>query len=100
MYRVIFVLVPLLFFTGQAEARHRHYYHNRYQLLQSMASIPSDERIVNDRPSGCPSAFCGCEASLYKFGCIIPALNLASNWRGSRALHLLQAWRRYDQDTS
>jgi hypothetical protein len=81
MYRVICVLVPLLFFTAQAEARHRHYHHSRYQLLQAMASIPSDERIVNGRPSGCPHAFCGCEASLYKFGRIIPALNLASNWR-------------------
>jgi hypothetical protein len=80
MYRVIFVLVPLLFFTAQAEARHRHYHHSRYQLLQAMASIPGDERIVSNRPSGCPSAFCGCEASLYRFGRVIPQLNLASNW--------------------
>ena len=80
MYRVIFVLVPLVFFTAQAEARHRHYHHSRYELMQSMASIPSDERIVSSRPSGCPSAFCGCEASLYRFGRVIPQLNLASNW--------------------
>ena len=31
MYRVIFVLVPLVFFTTQAEARHRHYHHSRYR---------------------------------------------------------------------
>jgi hypothetical protein len=80
MHRVIFILLPLLFFTAQAEARLRHHQHGRYELLQSMASIPSDERIVNHRPSGCPSAFCGCEASLYRFGRIVPQLNLASNW--------------------
>ena len=36
--------------------------------------------IVGRRPSGCPHAFCGCEASLYLFGEIRPDLNLASNW--------------------
>ncbi len=41
----------------------------------------SGERIIGGRPAGCPHAFCGCEASLYKFGRIIPELNLASNWR-------------------
>jgi hypothetical protein len=37
--------------------------------------------IIGSRPSGCPRQFCGCEASLYLFGKIIPELNLASNWR-------------------
>ena len=50
-----------------------------------MASFYGDaqtgERIVSNRPSGCPYAFCGCEASLYRFGRIIPQLNLATNWR-------------------
>lgn len=36
--------------------------------------------VVGGRPNGCPHAFCGCEASLYKFGRIIPSLNLAWNW--------------------
>lgn len=36
--------------------------------------------VVGGRPGGCPHAFCGCEASLYKFGRIIPYLNLAWNW--------------------
>lgn len=36
--------------------------------------------VVGGRPRGCPHAFCGCEASLYKFGRIIPTLNLAYNW--------------------
>lgn len=36
--------------------------------------------VIGGRPSGCPHAFCGCEASLYLFGRIIPELNLAANW--------------------
>lgn len=48
---------------------------------QAMASMDSNDRVVGSRPVGCPHAFCGCEASLYKFGRIIPELNLASNWR-------------------
>ena len=36
--------------------------------------------IVGGRPSGCPSRFCGCEASLYVFGEIRKDLNLAANW--------------------
>jgi hypothetical protein len=39
-----------------------------------------DGQVIGGRPSGCPHAFCGCEASIYKFGRIIPALNLAYNW--------------------
>lgn len=36
--------------------------------------------VIGGRPSGCPHAYCGCGASLYLFGKIIPALNLAANW--------------------
>lgn len=36
--------------------------------------------VIGGRPAGCPWRFCGCEASLYKFGRIIPELNLAYNW--------------------
>jgi hypothetical protein len=36
--------------------------------------------VIGGRPAGCPSAFCGCGASLYLFGKIVPALNLAANW--------------------
>jgi hypothetical protein len=38
------------------------------------------EHVIGGRPSGCPHRYCGCAASLYKFGKIIPDLNLASNW--------------------
>lgn len=65
----------------------RHAYAYRGNGLQgfrqawAMASPVGEERIVGSRPSGCPNRFCGCEASLYKFGRIIPELNLAANWR-------------------
>jgi hypothetical protein len=36
--------------------------------------------VVGSRPTGCPRAFCGCEASLYLFGHIRADLNRASNW--------------------
>ncbi len=37
-------------------------------------------RVIGGRPSGCPHRFCGCGASIYLFGKIIPSLNLAANW--------------------
>ncbi len=37
-------------------------------------------QVIGGRPAGCPHAFCGCSASLYLFGRIIPTLNLAANW--------------------
>ena len=36
--------------------------------------------VIGGRPAGCPSQFCGCEASLYVFGKIRSDLNLASAW--------------------
>ena len=89
MRRVIVAVACLLLAPVAAEARHHHHRHHhltyRHHYLNAMASIPGgvqvSEKIVGGRPSGCPHAFCGCEASLYKFGRIIPELNLASNWR-------------------
>jgi len=99
MQRVVLVFVALLLLTAQAEARphqvlpnyalHHHafyrlqHYRQAYAMAPSMVSgmASSGERVVGGRPAGCPNAFCGCEASLYKFGRIIPGLNLASNWR-------------------
>ncbi|HEY4985173.1 MAG TPA: hypothetical protein VII39_01005 [Bradyrhizobium sp.] len=84
MWKVIVPVVCLLLAPFASEARPRHHHH-RHQYLNAMASIPddvrADSRIVGGRPAGCPHAFCGCEASLYKFGRIIPELNLAANWR-------------------
>jgi hypothetical protein len=82
MWKAVFSVACLLFFSVQAEARPHHY---RHQHFRSMASFVGDnqsvERTVSGRPSGCPHAFCGCEASLFRFGRIIPQLNLATNWR-------------------
>lgn len=82
MWKAVSCVVLLMLVTVPAQAHHRHH---RHQLFQAMAAyyvdVPADERIVSSRPSGCPHAFCGCEASLYRFGRIIPQLNLAANWR-------------------
>jgi hypothetical protein len=81
MRKTLFVVAALSLLSAQAEARpYRHLYHVQH-FREAMAMVPSDERVVGGRPAGCPNAFCGCEASLYKFGRIIPGLNLASNWR-------------------
>jgi hypothetical protein len=84
MWKIV-VPVALLLSAVQAEARPYHHHHHRQQYLQVMAMFGgerrAEERVVSGRPSGCPHAFCGCEASLYKFGRIIPQLNLAANWR-------------------
>jgi len=62
--------------SAQAHPRHRHFH-----FQPSTSASMDGERVVGGRPAGCPHAFCGCEASLYRFGRIIPELNLASNWR-------------------
>lgn len=36
--------------------------------------------VIGGRPAGCPRRYCGCSASLYVFGKIIPELNLAATW--------------------
>ena len=88
MHKTVLVVAALSLVSAQAEARpYRHHYrvqHFREAMAMgpsNMAMGPSSERVVGGRPAGCPSAFCGCEASLYKFGRIVPGLNLASNWR-------------------
>jgi hypothetical protein len=60
---------------------HRGYDQRNFRQAWAMASPTGQERVIGSRPYGCPNRFCGCEASLYKFGRIIPELNLASNWR-------------------
>lgn len=81
MRKVVFGVAALLLLSAQAEA-HPYRHHYRIQnFREAYAMAPSNERVVGGRPAGCPNAFCGCEASLYKFGHIIPGLNLASNWR-------------------
>jgi hypothetical protein len=96
MWKAIVPVACMLLFSVQAEARphhrnhyhyhyHHHHHHYSHHQFRSMASslgdIQGSVRIVSGRPSGCPHSFCGCEASLYRFGRIIPHLNLATNWR-------------------
>jgi hypothetical protein len=42
--------------------------------------VDANGNVVGGRPAGCPSEFCGCEASLFVFGEIRRELNLASAW--------------------
>jgi hypothetical protein len=87
MWKAVLSVVLSFLFAGQVQAhpRHHHHHHRYHHFRSAMAMLPgnfeADERIVGGRPSGCPHAFCGCEASLFRFGRIIPQLNLASNWR-------------------
>ena len=93
MRKTVLVFAALLLVSSQAEARPHHLYRIQH-VRDAMAMAPgmtmmtspgmtmtSTERVVGGRPAGCPNAFCGCEASLYRFGHVIPELNLASNWR-------------------
>jgi hypothetical protein len=83
MRKTVCTVALLLLVSVQAQARPHH--HHRHRFLNAMASftgdVQSNERVVSSRPSGCPRSFCGCEASLFRFGRIIPRLNLAANWR-------------------
>lgn len=73
---VLAALVALATFSNTAEAKHRYHHHHSYRQAQQY----DDGSILHGRPSGCPHRYCGCEASLFLFGRIIPDLNLASNW--------------------
>lgn len=69
----IAAVVMLVALSGGAEARqHRHHHRHHHHAVSGT--------VLGGRPAGCPHAFCGCGASLYLFGKIIPALNLAANW--------------------
>lgn len=50
------------------------------QAAAAGASSQTKDTVVGDRPAGCPSRWCGCQASLELFGRIIPALNKAATW--------------------
>jgi hypothetical protein len=82
MWKAAFSVACLVLFSFQAEVHPRDYRHRHFRSMASgVAANQSDERTIGGRPSGCPHAFCGCEASLFRFGRIIPQLNLATNWR-------------------
>jgi hypothetical protein len=81
MWKAGVVLASLSLLPVQAAAHPRHHLYRTIYLSEAMASVASNDRVLSGRPSGCPHAYCGCEASLYRFGRIIPNLNLAANWR-------------------
>jgi len=68
--------------NAESAHEHRRIIHDADQAALQQLPDPSAGRptVVGARPSGCPHAFCGCEASLYLFGQIRPELNLAANW--------------------
>lgn len=79
---------------AQAKRHHHHRHHRHHSQVVRVEGAP-DTVIVGSRPTGCPHAFCGCEASLFLFGKIVPALNLAANWlrfpRAEPAPHMAAA---------
>lgn len=70
----VIAAIAFVCLLSPAEARHRHHHHHHF------ASVQTSGQVIGGRPRGCPSAFCGCGASLHLFGRIIPSLNLAANW--------------------
>ena len=52
----------------------------RYSRHTHSRVASGGENVIGGRPSGCPHAYCGCEASRFIFNRIIPELNLAANW--------------------
>ena len=100
-YSTIFIVAILstaITATANAKPRHARYRGDRAGPAQIVCNERgcSDNRgaasraidangnedgvVIGGRPSECPHAFCGCEASRYIFGHVRAELNLASNW--------------------
>lgn len=77
---VILAALCVVLFASSAEARPKHHHHRQVPEGLQRVMAEGAGRVVGGRPAGCPRAFCGCGASLYLFGKIVPALNLAANW--------------------
>jgi len=73
MRMLLAAAMMLVLSFAPAEAHKRHHRHFSYVSASSGG-------VIGGRPAGCPYQFCGCSASLYIFGHIIPRLNLAANW--------------------
>lgn len=92
MTRTVCILLSIMVFVfsmAPAQAKHRHHRHgvhhahhhigHHHRHYMHVASYDAGT-VVGGRPEGCPSAFCGCGASLYLFGRIIEPLNRAAEW--------------------
>jgi hypothetical protein len=86
--------------AASAHRYHHVYYPHAYRMRRQAPEMPQapqwgfgEQRapesrgaettygsVLGGRPHGCPYQFCGCEASLFIFGHIVDALNLAANW--------------------
>lgn len=67
--------------VAEADERYLIASHSDYAPIHPSYAHSYDRgSVIGGRPAGCPYAFCGCEASRYLFGRIIPDLNLAYNW--------------------
>lgn len=80
MKRTAVALALTLAMSAPAKARHHHHRHHHHHHHRAVHAHVERGNVVGGRPAGCPHAFCGCEASLYLYGKIIPELNLAYNW--------------------
>ncbi len=81
MYRIVLCAASFaVFLSTSADAYPRHRHSTSGQRTFYIRQV-DEGTVVGGRPAGCPHAFCGCEASLFRFGRIIPELNLAANWR-------------------
>lgn len=98
--RLFFAAIALVLLSSPALARHHHRVAPQHCDFFQPCSTPAlgaamtfgtpqgevrvhahrSAGIIGGRPSGCPTQFCGCGASLYLFGRIKPELNLAANW--------------------
>jgi hypothetical protein len=76
---ILTMAITFAFMTTAADARQRHHHHT-YHHARHFIDANGNGTVIGGRPTGCPHAYCGCEASRYLFGRIIPNLNLAANW--------------------
>lgn len=67
---IVLTLITLAIPSTVEAKHHRHH-----------VSYTDNGNVLHGRPAGCPHRYCGCEASLYLFGKVIPELNLAANWK-------------------
>jgi hypothetical protein len=83
--RLLAAALLCVLMTHAVDARLRLHYRTSLQKMQTSPGLRrvmagGAGRVVGGRPSGCPRRYCGCGASLYIFGRIVPSLNLAANW--------------------
>lgn len=74
------VAEPKVRYLYRTKQRHPYAHPAPRRRAPIAPGVVAGGQVIGGRPSGCPSRFCGCGASLHVFGRIIPTLNLAANW--------------------